>query len=61
MIHFLVRREDKNTRVNQVLKDMEKDLKNTYMQDIMAQSNLMEIIDRLTNREADLNIHNKKP
>ena len=59
MIHFLVKREDERAQENQELKDMVKDLRDTHMQDVKTQSNLMKSIDRLTNQVADLTTQNK--
>ena len=59
MIHFLVKREDERAQENQELKDMVKDLRDTYKQDMKTQSNMMKSIDRLTNQVADLTTQNK--
>ena len=59
MIHFLVKREEERALENQELKDMVKDLRDTHMQDVKTQSNLMKSIDRLTNQVAGLTTQNK--
>ena len=55
MIHFLVKRNQEN----QKLKDMMRDLRDTNKQDVKTQSNLMRSIDRLTNLVADLTTQNR--
>jgi len=41
MIHFLVKREDERAQENQELKDMVKELRDTYKQDVMTLAGLL--------------------
>lgn len=58
MIHFLEERGKESERDNRELKDLVKELRDTHKQDMRIQSNMMESIDRLTNRVAELSEQN---
>lgn len=60
MIHFLEKRDEEQKQENLELKELIKELQETYNQKVKLQADLLASIDRLTKQVADLTEDNKK-
>lgn len=60
MIHFLEEREEEQKQEKLELEELIKELQETHKQKVMSQTELLDLIDRLTKQVADLTEDNKK-
>ena len=60
MIHFLEKRDEASKKENEELKELIKELQETHNQKVKSQTDLLDSINRLTKKVADLTEGNKK-
>ena len=60
MIHFLEKRDEESKKENEELKELIKELQETYNQKVKSQADLLRSIDRLSKQVADLTEDNRR-